>query len=196
MARLNSLLIAGIGGIVLLVSLASGTAEWVGVGVAYLFTAVVFARIDTPDHDLPFRYGGGIFVGTLTVTALVNGVWISDQYTVTTWGFWDILIDDLVMPAVVAAVSSLTLTPRHRHHLAIILSAATLLGVTITEKVMSSVPYDGRATFIEHLGFLLGFYGQVVGGGIVIGLPLYLLLNGVPPTVDDWLAGRINQDRG
>ncbi len=179
---------AALGAVVVLVSLGVGMPSWVGVGVAYLLTAGVVRRLRVAGRTANARHGAGIAVGTVAIAAAVVGIELPSDRSVLSTGFWDIVLNDLVLAVTVAAVVAASLTDDRRRRLLAGLVVVALLAVVIGETILTSMPYDGELTLLDHLLAQVAYRVQGLLGGLLLGLPPALLLRGVPARIDRLFA--------
>lgn len=184
----RALLVGGLGLVILLVSIGVGISSWIGVGIAYLLAASVFRRLRAAGRAVTTRHGIGIAVGTVALASVMVGFGVSSDHSPITAGFWDVLVNDLVLTVVVAVVTATGVTDDRRHRVAGGLAVALLLGIVIGETILTSLPYDADLTLVDHLVSRVAYRVRVLVGGVMSSVPIVLLLQGVPDRIDRLLT--------
>lgn len=188
MTRFGPFFIVGIGGVVVAVSIGANRPSWIGVGIVYLLAAATVLYRRRISTMLQFHHGVGTFIAAILLTAVINGIWIASQYSSFSLGFWDVLLGDILRTVMVAAAIPTGLSTNRWHYLVSVLPIPLLIGVRIAETVRSSMPYDGELTIAVHLWLLLMYNIHILVESLIFALPLFVLLHGVPTTVERWLT--------
>lgn len=192
MKRSWILFVFGLGGFLFLTSISESNPELAGVGIVYVVTAGSITYLNSRNTKVQFRHGVATFIGAIALTAITIGIRTAPQYSVFTVGFWDVLLSDLIFPVSVATIVLVSVSTERWHRLIGVLLVLLLVGITVAETVYSSMPYGAKFAVATHIGLRLSYNGQVVVGGILLGLPLYLLIHGVPPAVNEWLSVNVD----
>lgn len=188
MNRSPLLVLGGIGGVVVAASLSSSRLAWVGVGLVYVFTAATVCYLQRSGTAVKFQHGAGVGLVAVLLTALLTGIWKAALYSPFSLAFWDVLLSYTLRTVIVAAVIPLSLSTDRWQYVGSLIPIPLLIGIDIAETIHSSLPYGGELTIATHFWSLLLYVAQPLAEGFLFGLPLYVVLRGVPPTVEEWLS--------
>lgn len=188
MRRSRLLLLGGTGVALVAGSLGMSRMRWLGVGLVYLLVAAMIASLNRAEKPVEFRHGVGIGVVAVLLTAVLTGIWNAAPYSPVSVAFWDVVVSYTLRTVIVAAVVPISLSTTRRQYLGSVAPIPVLVGIDIAETIRSSMPYEGELTIATHFWNLLLYAVQISVEGLLLGIPLYVVLRGVPATVDEWLS--------
>lgn len=172
----------------MVVSIGTSRMSWVGVGLVYVLTAVAVFYWKSAGAEIGFKRGIGVYLTAVLMAILLNGFWIAAQYSPLSVAFWDVLLSDVLRTVIVAAAIPVGLSKNRWQYLVSVIPIPILIGIDIAETIQSSLPYERELTIAGHFLELLQYNIQILVEGLIFGIPIYIALRGVPPTVDKWLS--------
>jgi len=188
MRRSRLLLLGGVGVALVAGSLGVSSLRWLGVGLVYLLVAATVTSLNRAEKPVEFRHGVGVGVVAVLLTAVLTGIWKAAPYSPGSVAFWDVVVSYTFRTVIVAAVVPISLSTTRWQYLGSGAPIPLLVGIDIAESIRSSMPYEGELTIAAHFWSLLLYAVQISVEGLLFGIPLYVVLRGVPPTVDQWLS--------
>lgn len=169
-------------------SLGASRLAWVGVGLVYLLTAATVSSVERTGTSVKFKHGVGVGLVAVLLIVVLTGVWKAALYSPFSIAFWDAVLSYTLRTVVVAAVIPVSLSTTRWQYLVSVVPIALLVGIDVAETIQSSMPYEGELTIAAHFWRLLLYDAQILVEGFLFGIPVYVVLRGVPPTVDKWLS--------